>query len=268
MLADLVSAGVNAWQGSENRASSERIAREQMAAQKEFAQMGIRWKVADAQAAGIHPLAALGASTTSYSPVSVGDRGGEQFSQMGQDLGRAAKAAMSLFERKNEDEEKGRKLELENRELQNDVLRADLASRLRRESRAGGQLGPNMPAPAGVMPSSWLRMVSGGPLPRTISEGEAVKDDDIKQKAEDFPATKIVRPFGYPLEANPWFNDGQQFEDRYGDSEIGSTVKFGVNTLADHLYTAYRRWPSDWIGSQLRGRGRRYSRSRSRAYGE
>lgn len=38
--------------------------------QKEFAQMGIRWKVADAQAAGIHPLFALGGQTASYTPVS------------------------------------------------------------------------------------------------------------------------------------------------------------------------------------------------------
>ena len=40
--------------------------------QREFAQNGIRWKVADAEAAGIHPLAALGAQTTPYQPVSIG----------------------------------------------------------------------------------------------------------------------------------------------------------------------------------------------------
>lgn len=42
------------------------------ALQKEFAQQGIRWRVDDAKAAGIHPLAALGAQTFSYSPQSVG----------------------------------------------------------------------------------------------------------------------------------------------------------------------------------------------------
>lgn len=36
--------------------------------QKEFAQMGIRWKVADAKAVGLHPLAAIGASTGQYAP--------------------------------------------------------------------------------------------------------------------------------------------------------------------------------------------------------
>lgn len=39
--------------------------------QREFAQTGIQWRAADAKAAGIHPLAALGAQTVSYSPVSI-----------------------------------------------------------------------------------------------------------------------------------------------------------------------------------------------------
>lgn len=42
--------------------------RENIDLQKEFAQMGIRWRVDDAKAAGIHPLAAVGASGASYSP--------------------------------------------------------------------------------------------------------------------------------------------------------------------------------------------------------
>lgn len=43
--------------------------------QKEYAQHGISWKVADAKRAGIHPLAAIGANTMAYSPVSIGDAG-------------------------------------------------------------------------------------------------------------------------------------------------------------------------------------------------
>lgn len=40
--------------------------------QEVFAKHGIRWRVADAKAAGIHPLYALGAQTHSYTPTSVG----------------------------------------------------------------------------------------------------------------------------------------------------------------------------------------------------
>ena len=41
--------------------------------QKEFAQMGIQWRVADAKAAGLHPLAALGAAPAHASPMRVGN---------------------------------------------------------------------------------------------------------------------------------------------------------------------------------------------------
>ena len=71
-------------------------------AQKEFAQNGIRWRVADAKAAGIHPLYALGASTNSYSPVSgyAGDNGISQAaSEFGQGISRAVQAKMTRDER-------------------------------------------------------------------------------------------------------------------------------------------------------------------------
>lgn len=45
------------------------LARENIALQKQFAQEGIRWRVKDARAAGVHPLFALGANTQSFSPV-------------------------------------------------------------------------------------------------------------------------------------------------------------------------------------------------------
>lgn len=72
-----------------------------IAMQKEFAQMGVRWKVADATAAGLHPLAALGAQTTSFSPSSVGDTGiGNALSESGQHFGRAIAATQSEEEKK------------------------------------------------------------------------------------------------------------------------------------------------------------------------
>ena len=47
-------------------------ARQDRKMQKEFAQHGVRWRVADAEAAGIHPLAALGMPATQATPVGVG----------------------------------------------------------------------------------------------------------------------------------------------------------------------------------------------------
>lgn len=62
-----------------NRSASNRNAD----LQREFAQHGISWKVADAKRAGVHPLAALGAQTQSASPVYVGgnDSGMREASQ-------------------------------------------------------------------------------------------------------------------------------------------------------------------------------------------
>lgn len=51
--------------------TSERMARDQMRLQREFAQKGIQWRVEDAKAAGLHPLAALGANPANYSPVGL-----------------------------------------------------------------------------------------------------------------------------------------------------------------------------------------------------
>lgn len=55
--------GILAKDHGEDAAAADR------ASQREFAQHGVRWRVADAKAAGVHPLYALGASTPSYSPV-------------------------------------------------------------------------------------------------------------------------------------------------------------------------------------------------------
>lgn len=66
--------------------------------QKEFAQNGIRWKVEDARAAGIHPIYAIGANTPTYSPqAAVGSDFG--LSQVGQDIGRAIEAKQTREER-------------------------------------------------------------------------------------------------------------------------------------------------------------------------
>lgn len=66
--------------------------------QIEFAKNGVRWRVEDATAAGLHPLAALGASGASYSGGSTSylpeSRGGSYraLSRMGQDASRAMMA--------------------------------------------------------------------------------------------------------------------------------------------------------------------------------
>lgn len=107
-------------------------------AQKEFAQNGIRWRVGDAKSAGLHPLAALGASPLGFSPSfqslgfqpssdwSEAARGFGNFAQtMGQNIDRAIEAKATEKERAEVAayESEARKLDLENKQLQNDTLR-------------------------------------------------------------------------------------------------------------------------------------------------
>lgn len=110
LLGGLASGGLGALGslvgGYMNATNSKKVAKMNLDAQREFAQNGIRWKVADAKAAGLHPLAALGAQTTSFSPSYVGDTSmGDAMSSMGQNLGRAVEATMTARERKQKEDE-------------------------------------------------------------------------------------------------------------------------------------------------------------------
>jgi len=85
MLAELASAAGSLASGF--FANQQR--KDDIKLQKEFAQSGIQWKVEDAKKAGIHPLAALGAQTASFSPVSVGGGLPAALAAGGQDISRA-----------------------------------------------------------------------------------------------------------------------------------------------------------------------------------
>lgn len=74
--------------------------------QKEFAQMGIGWKVADAKAAGLHPLYALGAMPANYSPAMIqspvepSSGIGESMAEAGQSISRAMMATQTNDEKR------------------------------------------------------------------------------------------------------------------------------------------------------------------------
>jgi len=102
--------------------------------QKQFAQNGIQWKVADAKKAGIHPLYALGAQTHSFAPVQTG---GGSFSEMGQSVGRAIDAYRTNGERLDGFTKASQSLQLENQKLNNDLLKQQLASNQATINQAG-----------------------------------------------------------------------------------------------------------------------------------
>lgn len=114
----------------------------------------IQWRVKDAKDAGIHPLYALGAP--SFNPTSISIPGeapgpdvGQSLAQMGQGVGRAIEAMRDKEQRVESAYEIVRQQQqLERGDLENQVLRAQLASAVARLQK--DQIGP----PAPVTPAS------------------------------------------------------------------------------------------------------------------
>lgn len=132
------------------------------ALQREFAQQGIKWKVDDARAAGIHPAFALGAQTHSASPISVGSLPdvpsmGPTLASMGQDVSRAMHATRSTPER--EAAMKMSAIQLEGAQLDNDIKRASLASSIQ---RLKANANPPLPIPEGSSDARPPLFVDGG----------------------------------------------------------------------------------------------------------
>lgn len=100
-----------------------KAAKEQQRFQQEYAMKNIRWKVKDAKAAGIHPLAALGVQPAGGAPTAIPD-----YSDMGQNIGRAIDATMT-GEQKNDDYTKAvQSLTLQRMETENNLLKLNLVN--------------------------------------------------------------------------------------------------------------------------------------------
>ena len=163
-----------------------------MDAQKEFAQKGLQWRIADAKKAGIHPLAAIGASTHSAAPAMVGGspmiHEGDSMSAMGQDIGRAIASHTTNHQRKMMD------LQLENAKMDNEFKQMELVSARRRLS---GQVGPGIPddvinKPAEVTShAKGRRNIEAGSVTSTgYARGAGgiltpVPSKDVKERIED-----------------------------------------------------------------------------------
>lgn len=95
----------DAWLGGESdrssRTSAEAQSAKNEALQREFAQKGIQWRVADARAAGLSPLFALGGTGATYSPnaITVGDYGRSAYAEAGQDVSKALSGMQSPSQR-------------------------------------------------------------------------------------------------------------------------------------------------------------------------
>lgn len=193
MIPALISAGAGILGGlikdnSQDKANAinQQNALRQEALQREFAQTGIQWKAEDARKAGIHPLYALGASTHSYAPTTVGavasDGLASGLASAGQDISRAVQSTRTADQRIDAFTKTSQDLTLQKMGLENQLLASQIA-------KMNG-IGPAMPA-----------LTDKNPL-----EGQG----DSKR-----PAIKL--PHGLTLIPNKNETAAQTMSDEYGE---------------------------------------------------
>lgn len=149
------------YNDEQNRDAQDRANRQNYEMQKEFAQHGIRWRVDDARAAGLHPLAAVGASPASASPSYTAFQS-DLLSNMGQNINRAINATRTQRER---DEEMHR-LQIEGARLDNQYKQVLIKNaQVTNPPFPSNDLGINLPGQS----SSSSSMIEQIPVPRTAS---------------------------------------------------------------------------------------------------
>lgn len=190
-----ISAGASLLGGflsSRAQSASAQLSREEAekdrALQREFAQNGIRWRVDDAKAAGIHPLYAMGASIPTYSPISQAFTPNTGFadglSQMGQDISRAVHSTRTADERQHAVLEG---LAIERGHLENDLLRAQIAK------LTHSQVGPPSPSSA-ALPSAAAPLSGQGQAFEVVKpEIPATQGPAGNQEAGAFPEIRWAR---------------------------------------------------------------------------
>lgn len=205
-------------QNAANIAAQNAINDKNIALQKEFAQTGIQWKVEDAKKAGIHPLYAMGAPTTSFSNVVGGPYPSADMSMpnaiaaAGQDIGRAVNSTRTAADRDDAFTTSVKALELQNFSLKNELLAAQIS-----KLRAG--INPPFPDPQ-------------------------VADPYFPQ---DTPAKRPPLAIGgVPFHSAADTANADQFEERYGelsDWSFGPAVLWRdlTHNFAVRVPPAYRR---------------------------
>lgn len=83
-----IAAGAALYGGYVSNKNARSQQSQNTALQREFAQNSIQWKTADAKAAGLHPLYAMGSAATPYSPTTYSDSMGPALASAGQSVAR------------------------------------------------------------------------------------------------------------------------------------------------------------------------------------
>lgn len=222
--AAMISAGANLAGGLMGRSSAEKATAANIALQKQFAQKGIQWRVADANKAGIHPLYAMGAATHSFSPVAFSDPMPNAMANMGQDISRAVASTATAEQRVMQG------LVLENAQLQNDLLRKRIAQM--------DQVGPAVPATHSTSGGTMTPIAAMSGLPWSGAPGWSEFPGSATVSA---PSDKVegVKIGGYNFIRNPQkYSAGQTIQNEYDEHVAGAA---GVMAAFDAWVQAMER---------------------------
>lgn len=170
--------------------------------QRQFAKKGISWKVRDAIRAGVHPLVALGAQVTPFSPIHGGGGGMVDAGYTGDAMADAVRMSAAQI-----GEAIANQAESESRTRLNNA-QADLLIKQAQDSVGARAISPSTPKSVKKTP-----------------EGHDVVNPQF---------TKSISA-GVPIKTNPHFSDAQSYEDRYG--EVGGSILGLLNMPADLLET-------------------------------
>lgn len=220
-LGALISGGLGLLGGVLGQKSAKSQQESNTAAQREFAQHGIRWKVEDAKKAGIHPLYAMGAQTHSYSPnpISQTDYG---LGQAGQDIGRAIQAKQTAPERQLQ------QLQIKKAEAEIDFVQAQAALARSRTIDQNIHIPP--------MPYGNMSLTGQGPSykPDALVTNQVVRPGIVKGPER----TTHIDTAGGAYRFDPRQSDAEVLENRYGEgflTNLAAWLGIGTTDLIHNL---------------------------------
>lgn len=220
--------------------------------QKEFAQQGIRWRVDDAKEAGLHPLAALGAQTPSYTPSfsmdafnqPSSDALGSGLRALGQNISRAKQVKMLEQERVLDNAWKSAQIER---------LKADTALAQAQAAKMvvdSQQLPPAFP-PVGV--NLHGQVVDGQPDSGLASINNLIKVSP-SQSESNFPSRPGTAHATVPDIAFSRTNDGgfaltrsDSLANRMDDDIVGNILWHFRNSIPQLWESERVRPPKAWL---------------------
>lgn len=203
MLGSLISAGASLLGGVLGSKKQKSADEANVELQREFAQNGIRWKVEDAKAAGVSPLYALGApTTTGFASYTSPDQ--SHWSAAGNSIQRAIESKQTNSERL---QERLLNAQIDGQEIENATKRSHLAL------TTGAMKQPPLPAStSGVGDTLPAQVVLRGPYGDRLMSNPALSEsrdnlpsEFVRQLFEDMVLNPIAQTKGYfKQEYNKW----------------------------------------------------------------